>query len=321
MLSTSRRLGLVMLLATAAGLAAAQPFPQRPVRVIAPFPPGGTSDVTLRILAERMKAELGQPVVVENKPGAGGSIANDAAARSPADGYTLLYAGSSYTMLPAIAKVPYDPARAFFPVSQVMDLAAFLIVRADHPARSVGELVSHLKSHAGKVNYASVGVGSVTHFQAEQFKAITGVDMQHVPYKGTGAAMADMLSGEVQVMFDSIATSGPYLRNGQLRALAVALPKRSPALPDVPTMAEAGVAGHDAVAWAGLLAPAATPRPVIDGLNAAVRTALADPEVQAKIRAVGAEVHPSTPEEMDQRLQRELAKWGQMARALGIRPE
>lgn len=312
---------VALILVLVGTLASAQAFPQRPLRVIAPFPPGGTSDVTLRILAERLRVELGQPIVVDNKPGAGGAIANELAARSSADGYTLLYAGSSYTMLPAVAKVSYDPARAFAAVSQVMDLAVFLVVRSDHPARTVSDLVRDLKSRPGQLSYASVGVGSVTHFQAEQFKSLTGTDMLHVPYKGTGAAMTDILSGQVQVMFDSYATSGPYLRSGQLRGLAVALPQRSSVMPDIPTLAEAGVAGHDGQAWAGLLAPVGTPRAVVDRLNLAVRNALADPDVQAKIRAVGAEVHPSTPQELDQRLQNELTKWAQLARSIGIRPE
>lgn len=312
---------LLCALAIATGSAPAQDFPTKPIRIIAPYPPGGSSDITLRTLADRMRTELGQPIIIENKPGAGTGIASDYVAKTPADGYTLLFAGSSFTMLPAIAKVNYDPVKDFAPISQVLDLAIFLVVRADLPVHSVAELVAYLKAKPGKINYGSVGTGSITHFQMEQFKAMTHTEPVHVPYKGSAQALTDMVGGRLQINFDGYPTAGPYIRNGTFRALAVAMPRRASILPDVPTMAEAGLPGYDAIAWSGLMAPAGTPRTVINRLNSAVAAALRDPIVLAKLRGIGAEPASSTPEELAARVRRETSKWAETAHALGIQPE
>lgn len=321
MFKTLAKLALPALLALAGITANAQAFPSKPIRVVVGFPPGGTTDVVLRILIDRMRTELGQPLIIENKAGAGGAIATEFVKNAPADGYTLLFGGSSITMRPAIAKVNYDIAKDFAPVSEVVQLATFIVVRNDMPVRTVPELVSYLKANPGKLSYASVGNGSVTHFQTEQFKAVTSTDMVHVPYKGTAPALTDMLAGQLQVIIDSYATSGPFLQNGQLRALAVLLPRRSSVQPTIPTLEEAGVKGVDAVPWSGLMAPAGTPKAVIDQLNAAVVTSLRDPAVQAKIRNVGGEPSGSTPEDLGNRLRRETVKWGDLARNIGLKPE
>lgn len=321
MLKILANLGLVALMAFAGAAANAQAFPSKPIRVVVGFPPGGTTDVVLRILTERMRSELGQAVIIENKPGAGGAIATEFVKGAPADGYTLLFGGSSITMRPAIAKVNYDINKDFAPISEAVQLATFIVVRNEMPVRTVAELVSYLKANPGKLSYASVGTGSVTHFQTEQFKAVTQTDMVHVPYKGTAPALTDMLAGQLQVIVDSYATSGPFLQSGQLRALAVLLPRRSSVQPNIPTLEEAGVKGVDAVPWSGLMAPAGTPKAVIDQLNAALVTSLRDPAVQAKIRNVGGEPSGSTPDELGNRLRRETAKWGELARTIGIKPE
>lgn len=312
---------LLCALAIAAGSAPAQDFPAKPIRIVAPYPPGGSSDMTLRTLADRMRTELGQPIIIENKPGAGTGIASDYVARVPADGYTLLFAGSSFTMLPAIKRVNYDPVKDFAPISQVLDLAMFLVVRADLPVHSVSELVAYLEANPGRINYGSVGTGSITYFQMEQFKAMTHTEPIHVPYKGSAQALTDMVGGRLQISFDGYPTSGPYIRNGTFRALAVAMPRRASILPDVPTMAEAGLPGYDAIAWTGLLAPAGTPKAVVNRLNSAVAAALRDPVVLAKLRGIGAEPTSSTPDELAARVRHETSKWAATARALGIRPE
>ena len=320
MWKSTRRSIAVCIIFTAMG-AAAQDFPNRPVRIVAPFPPGGSSDTALRALADRMRVELGQPIIVENKPGAGTAIGSDYVAKSPADGYTLLFSGSSFVILPSLAKVSYDPVKDFAPVSQVLDLAIFLTVRSDMPVRTVAELVTYLKARPGKVDYGSVGAGSITHMQMEQFKALTRTNPVHIPYKGSAPALTDLIGGRLQMTFDGYPSVGQYVQNGTFRALAVAMPKRSSVLPDVPTLKEAGVPGYDVVAWSALLAPAGTPKPVIARLNAAVNKALNDPDTQARFRAFGGEPVGSTPEELAERIQRETRKFADMARTLGIQPE
>lgn len=308
-------------LAVTGGASSAQEYPARPVRIIVPYAAGGPTDVALRIVADRMHIELGQPVVVENRPGAGGAVASELVARAPSDGYTLLFGASSLAMLPAVSKINFDPVKDFAPISEVLRLAIFLVVRADVPARTVPELVAYLKANPGKLSYGSAGVGSVTYFQMEQFKALTHTELLHVPYKSTAQALTDLVAGRLQVGFDAIATSGPYIQKGTFRALAVALPQRTSLLPNVPTMAEAGLPGHDAVGWAALLAPAGTSRTVIDRVHAAVVAALGDANVQAKLRSYGAEPASSTPEELGNRLRRETVKWYEAARRLGIQRE
>jgi tripartite-type tricarboxylate transporter receptor subunit TctC len=307
-------------IALVANTACAQPYPSQPIRIVVPYAAGGPTDNALRVIADRMRVDLGT-VVVENRPGSGGAIAAEHVAKSPADGYTLFLAPSSLTMMAAVSKIRFDPVKDFAPISELLRLAIFLVVRSDLQVRSIPELVSYLKAHPGQVSYGSAGVGSVSHFQMEQFKALTGTDLVHIPYKSTALALTDLVAGRLQIGFDAITTSGPYIQKGTFRALAVALPQRAPQLPDVPTMAEAGLPAHDAVGWAALVAPAGTPKAVIDRLHAVVLATMRDPEVQSKLREQGVEPATSTPKEVQDRLQRETAKWALVSRKLGIKPE
>ncbi len=299
----------------------AQQFPSKPVRIVAPYPPGGPSDSVIRAVAERMRVTLGQPVLIENKPGAGTAIGSDYVAASPPDGYTLLFAGSAMTMLPAVAKVNYDPVKNFAPISGILELAEVLVVRSDLPVTSVKELVDYMKKNPGKVNFANAGTGTVTYFQAEELRAFSGTDFTNVPYKGAAPALQDLLGGRIQATYDGMSSIGPHISSGAVRALAVAMPRRSSALPNVPTMAEIGYPQQEAVAWAGLLAPAGTPKEVIERLHLAVVDAVNDPGVQTRLRGMGGEPASSTPEALGERVRRETEKWPRMARTLGIKPE
>lgn len=306
------------LLAQAAPVWSADHYPTRPVRIVVGFSAGGPTDAVVRLLAQRLSVELGQPVMVENRPGAGSVVANESVARAPKDGYTLLFAGSSLTMGASFMKVRYDPVADFAPISQVLQLAFFLVVRADMQIRTLDGFVAYLKAHPGKVAYGSSGMGSLTHIQAELFQDATGTRMLHVPYPGQAAMAADLIGGRLQAAFDGYTTAAPQLRNGTLNALAVVLPTRSSALPAVPTMAQAGVQGQDAVGWSGLVAPAGTPRPVIDRLSAAVALTMQDPGVKAKLHDIGGEPSPSSPDAYAELIRRETAKWAALARRLEL---
>ncbi len=300
-------LGVAAPLASAYGQAPA--YPARPITLVIPYSPGGPTDAVARALADTLRSRLGQPVLVENKPGAGTAIANEFVARASPDGYTLLLAGSSLTMAAAMKKVNYNPVRDYAPVSMVLSLEMFLAVRSDVPARNLAELISWLKANPGKASYGSVGSGSVTHLQMELFKSLTGTDVVHIPYKGTAPAMTDLIGGRIQMMFDSITTSGPYLKTGALRALAITLPKRSPSLPDIPTFAEAGLPAFDAVAWTGILAPAGTPADVVARLNRELTAALNDPTVLTRLNTMGGIPTASSPAEFAAKLKSETEKW------------
>ena len=284
-----------------------------------PFASGGSTDAVARALADGLRARLGQPVVIDNKPGAGGAIANEFVARAAPDGHTLLLAGSSLTMNPALAKVSYDPVKSFTPVSQVLELDIFLVVRPDLPVRTMQELIAYAKTRPGQLSYASVGNGSVTHFQMELFKAMTGLHMVHVPYRGSSPAMTDFLGGQIDLMFDGLATSGPYIRNGKSRALAVAAATRSRALPDVPTVPEAGLPGYEATAWTGVLGPALLPAAVVERLNREIAATTQDAAFQQRVEAIGGRAASSTARAYADRIAAETRKWAQLAEARGLR--
>lgn len=294
-------------------------YPSRPVTLVIPFAPGGPTDAVARALADALRPRLGQPVVVENKPGAGGSIANEYVARAAPDGHTLLLAGSSMTINPALAQVSYDPVSSFAPVSQVLELEIFLVVRPDMPVRTLQDFIGYVKARPGKLNYSSVGNGSVTHFQMELLKSMAGLHMVHLPYRGAAPAMTDFLGGQIDCMFDSLATSAPYIANGKARALAVAAPTRSRVLPDVPTFPEAGLPGYEATAWTGVLAPAQTPAPIIERLNREVVAAATDPAFQQRVTAIGARVASSSVQSYGDRIRQETAKWAALAKERGMR--
>jgi tripartite-type tricarboxylate transporter receptor subunit TctC len=311
-------LALALALAATTAEAVAQAYPNRPVRMVVPLSPGGFADVPARVIAPRLSEALGQTVFVENKPGAGATIGTDFVAKSKPDGYTVLFTGTPHVISPALYKnLPYDPLKDFAPVMLVASGPYVLVVNPQLPVRSVQELIAAAKAQPGKIDYASSGNGSAQHLVSALFTSMAGIDLNHVPYKGSGPAMQDLLSGQVKVSFAGIPNVMPSLKSGKLRALAVSTPKRSPDLPDVPTVAEAGVPGYDATLWLALLAPAGTPDDVVQKLYAEATKTLREPEVQKAIAATGVEVSILGPQELPAFLQSEADKWGKVARESG----
>lgn len=319
----NRRTALAGCAALAIRGVAAQPslesFPSRPIALVVPFAAGGPTDALARALADALRPRLGQPVIVDNRPGAGGAIASEFVARAAPDGHTLLMGGSSLTILPALAKSAVDPVADFTAISQVLTLEIFLLARADLPVRNLKELVACAKANPGKLTYGSAGSGSVTHMQMELLKSMAGIHVLHIPYRGTAPALQDLLGGRIDLLFDSFITAGSHIRSGLLRALAVAAPMRSRAYPDVPTMAEAGLSGYDATGWSGVLGPARMPYPLVQRLNREVVAATQDPAFQKRLEAVGAAAASTTPEQYEQRIQTETARWTALARQRGLK--
>jgi tripartite-type tricarboxylate transporter receptor subunit TctC len=311
---------LVFLLALAALPAAAQ-YPNKPLRLVVPFAPGGSTDIFARLLAERAQGPLGQPVVVENRSGAAGNLgANEVAKGAPADGYTLLMATTGVMAINnALYKnMTYDAAKDLEPVLFVASITNVLIVPPDLPAKNVRDLVAMAKKEPGKLSFASSGAGSSTHMSAELFKAMSGTDILHVPYKGSGQAMPDLMSGRVQLMFENAPGAVSHIKAGKLRALAQTGLKRSPALPDVPTVDESGVKGYESLSWSGIAVAAGTPRAVIDRLNRDLNAVLAQPEMRQKIEEQGAEVVGGSPEAFRKHVEAERAKWSRLIQTNSI---
>jgi tripartite-type tricarboxylate transporter receptor subunit TctC len=305
---------------TLAGNAAAQDaFPIRPVTLIVPFPAGGSTDLVARVIAEKMTTELGQQVVVENKGGAGGNLGSAAVAKADPDGYTILMGTvATHALNPAIyKKMPYDAVADFAPISLLVTVPNVLVVNPELPVNNVSELIALLKADPGKYSYASSGNGTPLHLSGELFKTMAEVDMVHIPYKGAGPALTDLLGGHVQIMFDNLPSSTGYIRDGRLRGLAVTTAERAPSMPDLPTIAESGLPGYETYTWNALFAPAGTPPAVIERLNAAAVAAVADAQVQTKLQDFGATVVGSTPPELAQHVQAELAKWAPVVAASG----
>ncbi|MDQ6880918.1 MAG: tripartite tricarboxylate transporter substrate binding protein, partial [Pseudomonadota bacterium] len=287
--------------------------------VIVPFAAGAASDIVARVVSERLTAGFGQPFLVENKAGAGGTIANDFVAKSPPDGYTLLISTAALPITAtAFPNLKYDTA-SFASVTVFTHSPLALAVNPNFPAKTVGELIDYAKAHPGKVNFGSLGIGTSHHVTAEKFKLDTGIDMTHVPYKGSGPAHVDLMGGQIQVMFDNLVALLPHFKSGRLRPLAVSTLKRHPLLPDVPSLSEAGVKGFEAVAWFGLVAPPGTPRDVVARLNTEVVKILAMPEIRQRLVEGGSEVIGNSPEEADRFLQAEIARWGVVTKAAKIR--
>lgn len=313
--------------AVAAGLlvapgAQAQAFPERPVHIIVPFSPGGATDIMARLLADKLRTRWGQQIVVENKPGAGTMIASEYVARSRNDGYTLLLAASSLGIAPSLySKVNYDPVKDFAPITQVASVVHVLVVHPSVPVNSVGELIAHLKSHPQKLSYGSVGAGTSTHLEAELFKSLAGAQMEHIPYKGSAPALNDLVGGQIQVMFDAYASSGPFIRNGNVRALAVTTQQRSRTVPDLPTVAESGLPGYEAMPWLGLLAPAGTPPAVVARIHQSVNDVLKEPEVQDRFRSLGLDIIGNTPEQFGQFIRNDIVKWSKVIRDTGTKAD
>jgi len=308
-------------LALIGSAAAAQAYPSKPIRLVVPFPPGGAVDVYARHVQPALQDALGQPVVVENKAGAGGMLGADAVAKAPPDGYTLLVGNiATLAMNAAIyKKMPYDPAKDFTPIMKTVMVNYVVVVHPGVPAGKLTELVAYAKANPGKLSYGSSGAGSAQHMAAELFKAQAGIEMTHVPYKGTGALVGDLVGGHINVAFADEASMLPQVRSGKLRALAVGGLVRSPELPDLPTVAEAaGLPRFEAAAWQGIAGPAALPPAIVRRVHEALESAHAAPGMKAKLAAAGLGVAGSTPEEFGQFIRSEIAKWTLVAKTNGI---
>ncbi|MFL6928609.1 MAG: Bug family tripartite tricarboxylate transporter substrate binding protein [Xanthobacteraceae bacterium] len=309
--------------ATLAGPAVAQDYPTRPITLVVPYAAGGGNDVMARTVADTMSRVLGQQIVVENRAGAGGTIATRQVAKSAPDGYTLVIGGTgTLAVNPTLyGNVGYDPRKDFAPVGLIGTSALIVLVHPSIPARSIRELIDLAKQEPGKLNYASAGVGSGIHLGTVLFEHMADVKLTHVPYRGTGPALTDLLGGHVAVYFSSLPSAVGIVKDGKVRALGVTGSKRSPVFPDVPTVAEAGLPEYEAVLHYGIAAPAGTPRPIVDKLNAALRTAVAAPETQQRMATEGTEPLASTPEEYAADIDREETKWSAIVRQSGAKAE
>jgi len=320
-----RALLAALFLVTLAGTlpACAQEYPRKAIRLIVPFAPGGGNDTVARVIAQSAGASLGQPMAVDNRPGAGGMLGADLAAKSPADGYTLFLGGvGSHAVNPNLhAKLPYDPVKDFAPITLIASAPSVLVVNPSLPARTLAEFTALAKASPGRINYASNGNGSSAQLAAVLYESMAGVQMVHVPYKGLAPALVDLLAGEVQAMFSSVVAIVPNIKAGRLRALAVTGKRRAALLPEVPTLDESGVPGYEAGSWYGILAPAGTPQAVVAKLHEAIVRALAQPEVRERLVSEGAEVIGSTPEAFAAHITAELARMGKLIRDAGIRME
>ncbi|CAN5410798.1 tripartite tricarboxylate transporter substrate binding protein [soil metagenome] len=307
----------------ATSVASAQTYPEKTVRLIVPYASGGSTDTTARLMAKELSLKLGQAFIVENRPGAGGAIGQDAVAKATPDGYTLLFSSAGpLTVTPhTYPTLPYEPIKSFAPVKLVASAPLVLVANPSLPVQSVKDVIALAKSKPGKLTYASFGNGSAAHLAGELFKSIEGIDMVHIPYNGSAPALTDLLGGQVDMMFDVVVTSLPHIEAGKLRPLAITSPQRLSVLPKVPTMAEAGVKNFDASTWFGLLAPAGTPPAVIAKLSAALDAALKEPEVQKTLAAQGALVEGGTPEAFGKFFQSEYDKWGKVVASAGVKAE
>ncbi len=310
-----------LILAGSVQVGVAETYPNKPVRLVIPFPPGGTTDIVGRIVAQKLGEAFGKTFVVENKAGAGGLVGTDAVAKAAPDGYTLLLgnSGGLATSLSLFPSVPYDVRRDFAPISMVSDVTIVLGVNPTVPAKTVGELVEYAKKNPGKLNAALPAVGSMHHLLTESFKATAGIDVVSVPYKGSGPAVLDLIANHVQMDFDNLPALAPYIKSGQVRALAVASATRSQSLPDVPTMKEAGYPGSVASPWFALMAPAGTPAPIIRDLNAAVVKIMKSDWMREKLSSLGANALSSSPEECRDFIDSEIDRWAKVAKASGIK--
>jgi tripartite-type tricarboxylate transporter receptor subunit TctC len=298
---------------------AADPYPNRPVRLIVPFPAGGSNDVVGRLVANQLSEKLGQQVFVDNRGGAGGVIGTDAAANAAADGYTLLIVSIAHAVNPSLYKLNYDPLKSFAPVTILATGPNVLAVNPRLPVSSVNDLIALAKRKPGEVEYASAGIGSFQHLGGELFKLMAGVDILHVPYKGGGPAMTDVISGHVNVIFSSLIQTTPFIQSGQLKALGTGGSTRSPVLPEVPTVAEAGVPGYEANNWWGIVTPAGTPAPIIEKLQKDIAAVLLSPKLQQQFAHEGASAVAMSSAEFGEYLQMEITKWGRVVEKSNMR--
>jgi tripartite-type tricarboxylate transporter receptor subunit TctC len=312
---------LLLMTCAFAALAIAQPYPSKPLRMIVPFPPGGVTDVMSRAVAARLAAEIGQAVVVENRAGASGIIGADAAAKAPADGYTLLMGNISTLAVNAatFAKLPYDPVASFAPVSMVAIQPLLVAVHPSVPVQSLPDLVSLAKSKPGVLSYGTAG--SSIHLAVEFFSSAAGIRMNHVPYKGSAPAITDLIGGQLQVLFDPFSTLYPQVRAGKARGLAVTTERRSSVAPELPTVSELGFKGFDVSSWQGIVVPAATPKDVVDRLQRETVKVLASADIKEQFAKHGAEPAPTTPEKFGEYIRAEIARWQKVGRDAGVKPE
>ena len=326
-----RRQVLIALFATVAMTAPLTPvlapahadgaYPARPIRLVVPFPPGGSTDVLARLLAEDLRNDLGQPIIVENRPGAGGNIGGELVARAAPDGYTLLMAAAGPTVInPSLySKMAYDPAKDLAPISLLVDDHNLMAVNPAVPATDVKSFISWARANPDKVSFGSPGNGTPAHLGGELFNQMAGTTMQHVPYKGSGPAVADLMGGQISMMIDNMPALMPQVKAGKLRALAVASAQRASGAPEIPTVAESGLPGFTVTAWKGLMAPAGTPPPIIAKLNAAVAKVLAQPALRQRLIETGAEPVASSPEACAGRISRDSADWAKLVKSTGAR--
>ena len=310
-------LGCLPLMAAAQGA-----YPHKPIRMIVPYPPGGPTDVLGRIVAQKLSESLGQQVVVENRPGASGMIGAELVAKAAPDGYTLLTNASIHVINPSLyPKMNFDALRDFAPVSLIAQVPLILVVNPGLPVKSVQELIALGKAEPNRLNFGSSGNAAAPHLAGESFKIATGIQMQHVPYKGSAPALTDLIGGQVQLIFDSMPSAMPHVKSGKIRALAVTTAKRSPTVPDLPTIAESGVPGFDISTWYGVWAPAGTPKDIVNKVSAEIAKALQQPAVRERLAALGAEPVGNTPEEFAAYCQSELAKWSKIVRESGAKAD
>ena len=316
------------LLATAALLpvasavrAAGEEYPDKPVRLVVPFPPGGGADNLARAIMPKVSQALGKPIIIDNKPGAGGNVGAQLVAESAPDGYTLLYGtnGTHSINQSLYQSLRFDPIKDFAPVSRMTEIAAMLVVNPQLPIMTVTQLIRYAKANPGKVNFASAGNGTTSHLSGELFKTMAGIDIVHIPYRGGGLAVTDLIGGQVQMMIDVMPNVYPLAKEGRIRGIAVSTAQRFPGAPELPTIAESGLPGFEASAWDGVLAPAGTPEAIVNKLNAAIHTALADHELIETLKSRGATVVPSTPDEFARHIVASTKKWAQVVKASGAK--
>ncbi len=297
-------------------------WPSKPLRFILPFPPGGGTDILGRIIAERLTANLGQPVVTENRGGAGGNVGAEAAAKSAPDGYTIVLVAPSLTISPSLySKLNYDPVKDFAPVSLVATVPNVMVTHPSVPANTLAEFIRLAKTKPGEMNFGSGGSGTSNHLAGELFNIVAGVKLVHVPYKGVNLAMNDVLSGQIQLVVIGVPAVAPHIKAGKLRALALVAPQRASALPEVPTAAEAGLPNFEVTTWYGILAPAGTPKTIVARLNAELVRIMHSPDLKERLAAMATDPATSTPEEFGDYIKREIAKWGEVVREAGLKAD
>ena len=318
----TKRTAACLAFALALGSAHAQQWPAKPIKMVVPFPAGGPTDVLTRALSDKLGQALGQPVIVDNKPGAAGSIGSDLVAKSPNDGYTLLMAtGSTHSVGPHLQKLPYDPVRDFTPIIYVGYATNIMLVSPTLGVSTVAEFIELAKKNPGKYNYATSGIGSVAHLTSEMFAAQAGIKLTHVPYKGTQLSISDLAQGSVAILFDNVMTGKPHVESGRLKALGISAARRSDLVPSIPTVAESGLPGFESWNYFGIFGPAGTPRAVVERVNAEMNKVLMDPAIKERFHTLGFEITGGTPADFSAVIASESAKWSKVIRDAHVKAE